>query len=84
MEIRRHRSPDGGDFPGDIHRLAAGGYLSRSNLRRQHPQIRSHRSPDGGDFPGDVHRLAAGGYFSRSNLRGRRPPLGSRWLPFAL
>jgi hypothetical protein len=23
---RSHRSPDGGDFPGNIHRLAAGGY----------------------------------------------------------
>ena len=26
MSICSHRSPDGGSFPGDVHRLAAGGY----------------------------------------------------------
>jgi hypothetical protein len=66
MVGRSHASPDGGGFPGDAHRLAAGGFDSNQ---------RSHASPDGGGLPGEAHRLAAGGFDSNQrsgeSLKGR-------------
>ena len=48
-----HRSPDGGGFPGDVHRLAAGGY-GREWLREGGCEGGCELN-DVGDFCVDVH-----------------------------
>jgi hypothetical protein len=55
----------GGDFPHNIHRLAAGGYDGMSVvvfLATSTAWQRVATMDVGGSFPGNIHRLAAGGY----------------------